>query len=255
MKSEEYNALRNELLNYLNALHRTMLFSIISTSSILAILFGLDDGRKLSENPHLFLLPLIVIIPSCFRFSCSRAAVLKISTYIEVFWEKDKRGWESRARGFKKNNKLNNINWFIMQFIYTSVSPALGFLCCFLYKNFSKAFSVGDWLLLVVSIVLLGYSEISSILPTFKCKRESYVNKWKEILKIELAKRYIEDLLQEIPDKISAYEWQDLCLVVYSGRERREIVFSLEELIDDSQEGWNRLKMKVEGLHKEKREI
>ena len=39
--------------------------------------------------------------------------------------------------------------------------------------------------------------------------------------RIYLAKRYIEDLLQEIPDKINAYEWQDMRLVVYSGRERR----------------------------------
>ncbi len=48
--------------------------------------------------------------------------------------------------------------------------------------------------------------------------------------RIFLAKRYIEDLLQEIPDKINAYEWHDLHLVVYSGRER------------------DRLKMKVEGF-------
>ncbi len=38
---------------------------------------------------------------------------------------------------------------------------------------------------------------------------------------IFLSKRYIEDLLQEIPDKINAYEWQDLRLVVYSGRRLR----------------------------------
>ncbi len=66
--------------------------------------------------------------------------------------------------------------------------------------------------------------------------------------RIFLAKRYIEDLLLEIPDKINAYEWQDLRLVVYSGRETREISFSLEEFTDDSQEGWERLKMKVEGF-------
>ncbi len=45
---------------------------------------------------------------------------------------------------------------------------------------------------------------------------------------IFLSKRYIEDLLQETPDQINAYEWQDQRLVVYSGRERREIVFTGE---------------------------
>ena len=60
--------------------------------------------------------------------------------------------------------------------------------------------------------------------------------------RIFLAKRYIEDLLQEIPDKINAYVWEDLRLVVYSGRERREIMFSLEEFTDDSTEGQERLK-------------
>jgi len=64
--------------------------------------------------------------------------------------------------------------------------------------------------------------------------------------RIFLSKRYIEDLLQQIPDKINAYEWQDLRLVVYRGRERREIVFTREELLDDSQEGRERLKGKVE---------
>ena len=70
--------------------------------------------------------------------------------------------------------------------------------------------------------------------------------------RIFLAKRYIEDLLLEIPDKINAYEWQDLRLVVYSGRERREIVFSLEELTDDSLGGKERLKERVEGFLKER---
>ena len=63
---------------------------------------------------------------------------------------------------------------------------------------------------------------------------------------IFLAKRYIEDLLQEIPDKINAYEWEEQRLVVYSGREKREIVFSLKEFTDDSPEGQERLKVKVE---------
>ncbi len=70
--------------------------------------------------------------------------------------------------------------------------------------------------------------------------------------RIFLSERYIEDLLQEYPDQINAYKWQDLRLVVYSGRERREITFSLEELIDDSQEGRERLKGKVEVLQREK---
>ncbi len=64
--------------------------------------------------------------------------------------------------------------------------------------------------------------------------------------RIFLAKRYIADLLQEIPDQINAYEWKDLRLVVYSGRERKEIVFSIEELADDSPEGKERIKEKVE---------
>ena len=63
---------------------------------------------------------------------------------------------------------------------------------------------------------------------------------------IFLAIRYIEDLLQEIPDKINAYEWQDQRLVVFSGRERREIEFSLEEFTDDSLEGKERLRGKME---------
>ncbi len=57
------------------------------------------------------------------------------------------------------------------------------------------------------------------------------------------------------PDQINAYEWQDLRLVVYSGQERREIVFLLEELIDDSQEGRERLKGNVEVLQREKGDI
>ena len=55
--------------------------------------------------------------------------------------------------------------------------------------------------------------------------------------RIFLSKRYIEDLLQEIPDQINAYVWEDLRLVVFSGRERREIEFSLE---DQDREEWQR---------------
>lgn len=37
----------------------------------------------------------------------------------------------------------------------------------------------------------------------------------------------------------------DLCLVVYIGRRKRTIVFTWEELADDSQEGRERIKGKV----------
>ncbi len=66
--------------------------------------------------------------------------------------------------------------------------------------------------------------------------------------RIFLAKRYIEDLLQEIPDQINAYEWQDLRLVVYRGRQRSDILFTNAELMGDCPEGKERLKVKVEGL-------
>ncbi len=70
--------------------------------------------------------------------------------------------------------------------------------------------------------------------------------------RIFLAKRYIEDLLQEIPDKINAYEWEDLRLVVYSGQERSEILFTSKELMNDCPEGRERLGGKVEVLQREK---
>ena len=61
--------------------------------------------------------------------------------------------------------------------------------------------------------------------------------------RIFLSKRYIEDLLQQRPDRINAYYvWEDLHLVVYSGRQRREIVFTREELLEDSPEGRERLR-------------
>ena len=63
--------------------------------------------------------------------------------------------------------------------------------------------------------------------------------------RIFLAKRYIEDLLQEIPDKISAYVWQDLRLIVYSGRQQSDILFTREELLEDNPEARERLKGKV----------
>ena len=67
---------------------------------------------------------------------------------------------------------------------------------------------------------------------------------------IFLAKRYIEDLLQEIPDKINAYVWQPnpdktVSLVVFRGKEKWELVFLEEELLDG--DGWEeRVRANVE---------
>lgn len=103
---EEYLFIRSEILQYLNNYQavRNMMYA-----STLACL-GLSVGNNI-DNPYLYLLPLIVILPSLLVAVNFWKCVVIDSTYLRVFHEENRSEfqWETRHdKLFRENPKLED---------------------------------------------------------------------------------------------------------------------------------------------------
>lgn len=103
-QDKEYLMMREEILQFLNAyqLVRNMMYLVTATT----LGFGIKDG--MFSRAFIFLLPLIVILPSYIVSISYWEGVIKVSTYLMVFHELDRDcsfHWESRHYLFKKDYK------------------------------------------------------------------------------------------------------------------------------------------------------
>lgn len=108
--NEEYKLIRAEILQYTEEYQSVRNMMYAATGAILGL------NSSVWENPYLFLLPLVVILPSYILLYNYWEAVGKASTYIRIFLEKepvseeapDKLGvrsdycWEGRHYRFSK---------------------------------------------------------------------------------------------------------------------------------------------------------
>lgn len=104
--SKEYEMMRTEILQYLEEYQSVRNMMYVATATILGI------NSLMFQNYYLFLLPLIVILPSYIIFYNYWRSVSCASTYIQVFLDNETvqttYHWELRLRYFSELHKRNN---------------------------------------------------------------------------------------------------------------------------------------------------
>lgn len=104
--SKEYEMMRTEILQYLEEYQSVRNMMYVATATILGI------NSLMFQNYYLFLLPLIVVLPSYIIFYNYWRSVSCASTYIQVFLDNETvqttYHWELRLRYFSELHKRNN---------------------------------------------------------------------------------------------------------------------------------------------------
>ncbi len=127
---DEYKALRDDLLYVLKSRDQFLLFTLVVTAAIWGWAATQNfTGNTNSESSFLFLLPLAVIIPNMFYYAAQVRTGQKIGSYLHVFHEIKKPGWERRSGDF---NKLPN-DFKSPHNSYTLSFPLLGSICIILF--------------------------------------------------------------------------------------------------------------------------
>jgi hypothetical protein len=178
MKTEEYKSLRDEILTHFQISNNFYLSSIIATGAI----YGFAFNKDISFAPYIFLIPLLILIPSMFNIAFRSESAIRIGTYIQIFYnEKEKiEGWESRF--YKLTHKVKNPYWFTKfgRTLYSS-SPfflSITSLTIFYFRLITVFWH--DYLL----ILLLGVLSLVSFYKMVNVgkKREIYLKYWRNIL-------------------------------------------------------------------------
>lgn len=138
--TKEYDMLRQEILQYLEEYQNVRNMMYIITATILG--FGLTNENAVE---YVYLLPLVVIIPSFFVYADYRRAIVRAAMYLKVFYEEIKLfpiKWESRLIKFNETQK--KLDWQKIPYIVCSYSCIALFFMCMEKSilNFSIAIAV-----------------------------------------------------------------------------------------------------------------
>ena len=178
---KEYLMMREEILQYLNEyqLVRNMMYLITATT----LGFGIKDGNF--NLAYLFLLPLIVILPSYIVSINYWEGVVKASTYLMVFLELNREcrfRWESRHYLLNKEYKNTpKINVHIIPYLVCTVMCIILYFANINYKNILDIM-IGI-VVLIISIFVFFY---------YKCvDNEWYLERWMKV-KQDGDKKFVE---------------------------------------------------------------
>ena len=143
MKSQEYGYLKQEILDSIGYTkqYRSILYTVIA--AILAFAFTQNE-------PIIFLIPIVVIIPTYILQANQTRSTLRIGAYIMVFMEKDKPGWETRLAEYDAKYSPENPN--ISPHIFITVCC---FCLCIFELDYSNFTSRGTIVRLIVAILYL----------------------------------------------------------------------------------------------------
>lgn len=120
LKLKEYEMLRDEILQYLEEYQNLRNMMYIIAVTILG--FGLANDNAVE---YVYLLPLVVIIPSFGIYADYFNGIVRDAMYLLVFYESDNSfpiNWETQLRKFSP--KLRSKDWQILPYIvcaYTSL--------------------------------------------------------------------------------------------------------------------------------------
>lgn len=165
MGKSEYELLREEILFYIDKHQTVRNMMYVTTGTLL----GLVSDTK---NAFLYLLPLIVIIPSFITSQDYLDNIHRASTYLKVFYEDSKDSiyhWETRLRKFSDTEK----NW---QKIHRLPYVTSAMACIALYWFNDKRSIWFKTILAIICLAICGIIFWKSGLDGYTC-----INKWKTI--------------------------------------------------------------------------
>lgn len=164
---KEYLMMREEILQYLREYQavRNMMYLVTATT----IGFAIKDSAT-----NLFLLPLIVILPSYVIATDYWKCVTKAATYLIVFYEREEDSsfhWESRHAVLHKNYK------FMTQINYQHIPYYVCGAACFALYFFNVKWNMSNVLLgiglfLISAIVYICYGKVD---------QSKFITEWEKI--------------------------------------------------------------------------
>lgn len=170
----EYDMLRAEILQYLQNYQTVRNMMYIITATILG--FAINE----ENNVYLYLLPLIVILPSYLIHLDFYNCVVRDATYLMVFYESRNSNilWETRLHKFNKiKYPKNKIDWQNIPYLVSSFTCILIFLFNISYENFNNEQIYIGFASLIITFIIFS-----------KCKfinYEIYKKIWVDILNDE----------------------------------------------------------------------
>lgn len=174
-KKIEYEMLKQEILNadgYIKS-YDTLLYTI--TGVILTFAFT-------QMEPLIFLLPIVVIVPTFLLRMAQTESIMRIGSYILIFIEGEKSGWETRLAKFDAKFPPRNPN--VSPHIFLSVCCLVLFLLRMDYTNlYSWGFAIRMFVALIFAIICFGIIFLRRV--DYKNSKQVYIEQWEEIRKKE----------------------------------------------------------------------
>jgi len=170
LKTKEYEMLRQEIMQYLEEYQSVRNMMYVVTVTILGFCLSKEE-----VNVYLYLLPLVVVIPSYLvAFDYWRDVVID-ATYIIVFHESKENfpiKWETRHKEYRKNfMTIHKVNFQVIPY-YVCAG-----VCLILYFVNLEANNIMQ--------IILGIMILTAILLVFaiwgRVKYETYIKKWNEL--------------------------------------------------------------------------
>jgi hypothetical protein len=181
MDNEEYRALRQEIITHFQISNNFYLSSIVTTGAVYGVAFNQD----ISFSSYIFLIPLIILIPTMFNLSFRSESAIRIGTYIQVFQDEKEKlgGWETRL--YKLTHIIKNPYWYskLGRTLYSSSPFFLSIISLTIFYLRLIGVSWYDYLIML----FLGTLSIISFFKMISVgeRREVYLQHWRDILKDE----------------------------------------------------------------------
>ncbi len=175
---DEYLMLRNEMLKDYDIIQNSRYLLYVAVASILSF--------SISQNePLLFLIPYVVIIPTYLLSIDYTLDMYRICTYLMVFLESGEFNWENRQYKFNYaiDKKIpRRYNFFHFPFISSSFACTLLFFLFVDYPIDLKTVSLKFIIEIIVSVLLIIIVLFIFIkyinMPKFQKK---YIEAWQEV--------------------------------------------------------------------------
>lgn len=175
MQSDEYTALRQEIVTHFQISNQYVLSTLVVTAAIFAF------SRNFSSH-WFFLIPLVVIVPNGLNYAFRTESILRIGTYIQVFGGEltQQYMWESRL-----DNLTPRLGWWRFdslfgRFTYSCSFFGLGLvaLIAFLVNSPKSLPSLVGGAVALAMLLAMEYRII-----TVPKRRRQYLILWREMAK------------------------------------------------------------------------
>ncbi|MHB9132140.1 MAG: hypothetical protein ACYDBB_13780 [Armatimonadota bacterium] len=146
---ESFKALRSEILAHYQAMSNFQLAAVTSTGVILGLHYA-----KAATDPLLLLVPLVIVIPFAFDFASRCQDICRIGTYIQVFLEEQRPGWETRMDQLMEEKRESKFPPTLNRLFYTATFPLIGVTSIGMSFCHLSSANIGErWIMLLVSII------------------------------------------------------------------------------------------------------